>query len=212
MQTNRPSPCSSVTPTLPLGWTLRDGAAGPDAHSTRPETGECQCTVPEVYEWVLESFVEGYWSEHPKLQLRHRLPLERFIRHHHSKRNFGARHGRWARRHDADPVPRAVKDAAEAFSRAIDVYVRRHVETDFTAPLLDATDSLDEACHIAWIAHEMSVLDYLDITGLDFEFGEGDRIFAFCSPAYSWANGFGRQGVMVLRSGHIVDCVLLEAS
>jgi hypothetical protein len=169
--------------------------------------------LPEVYDTVIEKMVSVFWEDCPELYLRHHRVLLEFV---HSKvpvRHFLSRHRQWARRHrPADPVPRAIEDAVAGSSRAIDVYVRRYVETDFTAPLIDAARTFEEACHIAWIVHELSVLDFQEITGRTLDFQAQDRVYAFCSPIFSWENGFGCQGLIAVRANLVLESVVLEKS
>lgn len=170
-------------------------------------------SLPEAYDVVKNAFVDEFWSDTPELELIHRKPLEEFISTVFPRRNFLSRNRRWASRHpDQDPVPRAIGEVIASCSQAIDVYVRKFIEVDFTAPLFEAANTIEEAAHIAWIHQELTILDYQDITGHSFPFDIADRVFAFCSPVFSWRNGFGRQGVVVIRSSRIVDCVVVEAS
>lgn len=167
----------------------------------------------ETYETVVSAFVHSFWSDSPELALSHGHALNAFVRTFHPKQKFLTRHQQWAHRNPVcDPNPRAVADAIRGTSHAIDVYVRRFVETDFTAPFFEASRNFDDACLIAWIAHELNPLDYQDITGNSFEFSHEDQIYAFCSPVFSWQNGFGQQGIVVIRASRIIDCVVIEAS
>lgn len=169
--------------------------------------------LSECHDYITTSFIEGFWTEALELSLKHRLPLQAFLDESNPKARFVSRHTQWERRHpQEDVIPRAVDDLVRRTSHALDVYVRRYVDRDFTAPYFDAACNFDEACHIAWIAAEMTVLDYQELTGRSFAFCAGDRVYAFCSSAYSWQNGFGRHGLMVLRACRIVECVVLEAS
>ncbi len=167
----------------------------------------------ELHEVVVSRMVGEFWGDHGAASALHRLPMEYFVRRQVPANRFVERHLSWVRRHpEEDVLPRALADLLRRSSNAIDIYLRREVEPDFTLPFLEATEDFEESSRIAWIEIELSEHDFQELTSCFRRFPANERLFLFCSPAFSWENGFGRRGILVLRHDRIVADIPLQAS
>lgn len=167
----------------------------------------------ELFDSILHHLITAFWSDEPELRLEHLLPMSNFVHTAVSHGKLFQRHRRaYLENQAADVIQDAMLESVKAISSAIDIYVRRFIEQDFTQAYFEATRCFNEARDIAWISDEVTLSDAQEIDCLSGLIQPKDNVYNFCSPTYTWENGYGRRGILVFRDNRIVTRALLGAS
>jgi hypothetical protein len=96
---------------------------------------------------------------------------------------------------------------AMVISQSHDVYLRKILRPDsVTKPLFEASKDKETEMFISWIRNKAKPGDYTGKATLQ----EGDQIFHYRSPEFSWKMMFGREGFLVFRDNKLVDNQITE--
>lgn len=103
----------------------------------------------------------------------------------------------------------AVQMAMLIGSNAIDVYCRKYASPDnVTAPLFAKSSRFEDDLIIAWLGNEVTADELKKNVKGDLLFGtelrQGDKVYSYSSPPFSWEQLFGRSGYAVFRDGKLV--------
>jgi len=89
-------------------------------------------------------------------------------------------------------------------SESIEVYRRKVLHPDFTAPFFARSADHDEDVIIAWIQREASAAEIAGASWHDFTLEPGDQVYTFTSPQVTWNVRTGRSGLAVIRADKLV--------
>ena len=198
---------------------------------TKYDLPHLQSEIAKVYETVMDTMVSGCFRESPELGTKHSDALHEYIRQVQPKDEFikrmieahegfekTASQGEGSMDKEARAelafaatVSYCVKIAAMMGSKSINVYERKHVSPDeVTRPLFAKSEDFEQDLLIAWLGSEVTQDAFRTATGQDLEFQEGDKVYSYCSPPFSWEQMFGREGLLIVRDDQIVKSVVIR--
>lgn len=180
---------------------------------TAAELVQFDIHLGDLFDDIFLIILEAFWLSDDELSLKHGLPMESFIRDSIPHQTlFVDQKEAFLDDATADVFDDAVDECVKLISSGIDIYVRQFIDMDLDEAYFLNARSFVEARDIAWIVDEASLADFKADSKLADVIEPNDKIYHFCSPRFSWENGFGERGIIVLRDDRIVSREVLEAS